>query len=286
MATTEPTGASPTAAAATYEVTAIRYGSLRSTRDELYYRWGSYGEPDGELEMAYYFWLLRSADRTVLVDTGFATEAAARRGRRSLIEPVEALARLGVAPADVATVIVSHFHYDHVGNLGAFPDAELVVGQTELDFWTGPLARRAQFAPHVDQPDIERIAAAVAAGQARTTSGEEEILPGIRAIEVGGHSPGQLLIVVEGDDGGRVVLTSDAVHFYEEMDTDRPFGVVADLGAMYRAYDTVAELAAGEATAIVAGHDPAVIERFAGDGGADEFAVRIRGTESDGRRRQ
>lgn len=286
MAMTEPTATGSPKGAATYEVTAIRYGSLRSTRNDLYYRWGSYGQPDGELEMAYYFWLLRSAERTVLVDTGFDTEAAARRGRTCLIEPVEALARLGVEPADVSTVIVSHFHYDHVGNLDGYPDAELVVGQTELDFWTGPLARRAQFAPHVDRPDIERIATAVDAGRARTTSGEEEVLPGIRTIEVGGHSPGQLLIVVDGEDGGRVVLTSDAVHFYEEMDEDRPFGVVADLGAMYRAYDTVAELAGGEATAIVAGHDPAVMDRFAGEGDAEEFAVQVRGNETEGRRRR
>jgi glyoxylase-like metal-dependent hydrolase (beta-lactamase superfamily II) len=283
---TEPLQADPPAVAAAYEVTAIRYGSLRATREELYYRWSSYGDPDGELEMAYYFWLLRNAERTVLVDTGFGAAAAARRGRTCLIEPVEALARLGVAPAEVSTVIVSHFHYDHVGNLAAYPDAELIVGQTELDFWTGPLARRAQFAPHVDQPDIERIAAAVAAGRARTTAGEEEVLPGIRTIEVGGHSPGQLLIAVAGDGGGQVILTSDAVHFYEEMDSDRPFGVVADLGAMYSAYDTVAELAAGGGTAVVAGHDPAVMERFAGEGEAAEFAVQVRGKETEGRRRR
>lgn len=286
MATTEPLQADSPAAAATYEVTAIRYGSLRSTREDLYYRWSSYGDPGGELEMAYYFWLLRNAERTVLVDTGFGAAAAARRGRTCLIEPVEALGRLGVAPAEVSTVIVSHFHYDHVGNLAAYPDAELIVGQTELDFWTGPLARRGQFAPHVDRPDIERIAAEVAAGRARTTAGEEEVLPGIRTIEVGGHSPGQLLIAVAGEDGGQVVLTSDAVHFYEEMESDRPFGVIADLGAMYSAYDTVAELAAGEGTAIVAGHDPAVMERFAGEGGAAEFAVQVRGTETKGRRRR
>ncbi|OJU85500.1 MAG: hypothetical protein BGO11_00725 [Solirubrobacterales bacterium 70-9] len=276
MARTEPAAAGAAAPTATYEVTALRYGSLRATREALYYRWGSYGEPDGELEMAYYFWLLRNAERTVLVDTGFATAAAERRGRTVLVDPVEALASVGVEPAEVDTVIVSHFHYDHVGNLDAYPDAELVVGQTELDFWTGPLARRAQFAPHVDQPDIERIAEAVAAGRARTTRGEEEVLPGVRSIEVGGHSPGQLLLVIDADDGGRVVLTSDAVHFYEEMDTDRPFGVIADLGAMYSAYDTIATLA-GEGAAIVAGHDPAVMERFAGEGGAEEFAVQVRG---------
>lgn len=282
MATSEraATAATP---AVTYEVTAINYGSLRSTRGELYHRWGSYGEPDGELEMAYYFWLLRSGERTVLVDTGFDPAAGRRRGRTCLVEPLAALERLGVAPESVSTVVVTHCHYDHVGNLGAFPDAELVVGATELEFWTGPLSRRAQFAPHVDRADIDGIAAAAAAGRVRTTAGEAEVLPGIRTIEVGGHSPGQLLVVVE-QEGGRVVLTSDAVHFYEEMELDRPFGVIADLGAMYRAYDKVAELAREEGTAVAAGHDPAVMERFAGEGGGAEFAVQVRGTEPGERR--
>lgn len=283
MATTEQPAAAAANPATTYEVLAIRYGSLRSTREELYYRWSSYGEPDGELEMAYYFWLLRSGERTVLVDTGFDPAAAARRGRTCLIEPLEALAQLGVAPESISTVVVSHLHYDHVGNLGAFPEAELVVGATELEFWTGPLARRAQFAPHVDQGDVDLIAAAAAAGRVRTTAGAEEVLPGIRTIEVGGHSPGQLLVVVE-QEGGRAVLTSDAVHFYEEMELDRPFGVIADLGAMYRAYDVVAELARVEGTAVAAGHDPAVMERFAGEGGGAEFAFQVRGTEPGERR--
>lgn len=275
MATTERPAAAAAGPAVTYEVTAILYGSLRSRRGDLYYRWDSYGDPDGEVEMAYYFWLLRSGERTVLVDTGFHPEAAARRGRTCLTEPLAALAQLGVAPESVSTVLVTHFHYDHVGNLGAFPEAELVVGATELEFWTGPLARRGQFAPHVDRVDIERIETAAAAGRVRTVAGEAEVLPGIRTIEVGGHSPGQLLVVVE-QEGGRAVLTSDAVHFYEEMELDRPFGVIADLGAMYRAYDRVAELERVEGTAVAAGHDPAVMERFAGDGEVAGLAVRVR----------
>ena len=43
--------------------------------------------------------------------------------------------------------------------------------------------------------------------------------------------------------GGTVVLASDALHFYEEVERDRPFAILADLPAMYRAYDTLAQLA-------------------------------------------
>ena len=64
-------------------------------------------------------------------------------------------------------------------------------------------------------------------------------------------------------DGGTAVLASDALHFYEEVERDRPFAILADLPAMYRAYDTLAQLAAQPGTHLVAGHDPEVRARFA-----------------------
>jgi len=64
-------------------------------------------------------------------------------------------------------------------------------------------------------------------------------------------------------NGGTAVLASDALHFYEEVERDRPFAILADLPAMYRAYDTLAQLAAQPGTHLVAGHDPAVRARFA-----------------------
>ena len=86
--------------AATYEVLAVRYGTLACAEGDLFYRYESYGEPDGDASMAYYFWVLRGAGTTILVDTGFDPEAAARRGRTCLVPPLDALAELGIAPGD------------------------------------------------------------------------------------------------------------------------------------------------------------------------------------------
>jgi glyoxylase-like metal-dependent hydrolase (beta-lactamase superfamily II) len=271
-------------ATATWEVTAIRYGSLRARRSELFYRWSSYGDADGEVEMAYWFWLLRRAGRTVLVDTGFDPAVGARKGRTVEVEPVAALARLGVAPEEVDAIVVTHLHYDHVGNLAAYPGAELIVPRTELDFWFGPLAARAQFAQHVEAAELATVRAALDAGRVRTTAGEAEVLPGLRALEVGGHSPGQQLVVVEAERG-KVVIASDAVHFYEELELDRPFGVFADLGAMYRGYDRVRELTREEGAALVVGHDPAVMERFAPSRDGSGIAVRVNANSSEERER-
>ncbi len=181
-----------------YEIDAVRYGTLRSRKAELFYRHGSYGEPDVEIDMAYYFWLLRDGDETIVVDCGFDPDVGARRGRTCLCPPLDALRALGVEPESVSTVVVTHLHYDHIGNLPAFPAATLIVPRTELDFWTGPIASRFQFASHVEQREIDFVAKAVADGRVRLTDGTEEILDGVTAIAVGGHSAGQQVTVVRG----------------------------------------------------------------------------------------
>jgi len=263
------------AAGSTYEVLAVRYATRETTKSECYLRYHSYGEPDAPLRMDYFFWILRNDERTVLVDTGFDPGAGARRGRRCLCPPLEALARLGVAPESVSVVILTHLHYDHTGNVGAFPLAELVVPEREVDFWSGPVAARFQFATTVEPEEISRIVSAWQGGRVRCIRGRELIAPGIDGIVVGGHSPGQLALVVDGADGP-VVLASDALHYYEELELDRPFDVIADLGEVYQAFDTLRELAEKPGAVLVAGHDPAVVERFPSVGGeAEGLAVRV-----------
>jgi glyoxylase-like metal-dependent hydrolase (beta-lactamase superfamily II) len=246
--------------ASAFEVYAVRYGSLRAPKSEFFYRHSSYGEPDAEVEMAYWFWLLRRGDETIVVDCGFAPEAGARRGRTCLQAPPDALRALGVEPESVSTVLVTHLHYDHIGNLGAFPAATLIVARSELEFWRGPMARRFQFATHVEESELALVEAAAAAGRVRLTGGTEEIADGVTTIAVGGHSPGLLITVVR-SEGGDVVLASDAAHFYEELEFERPFSVVHDLEQMYAAYDLLKEFERTGAE-VVPGHDPEVGRRY------------------------
>jgi glyoxylase-like metal-dependent hydrolase (beta-lactamase superfamily II) len=275
MAVAEPHAARRGLANVPYEVIAVRYGTLTARKSQLYHRYEAYSEADAEVEMAYYFWILRAGGETILVDTGFDPLVGARRGRTCLCPPLDALRLVGVEPESVSAVIVTHLHYDHIGNLDAFPHAELVVPRREFEFWTGPAAARFQFASHVEAPEVALLADARRAGRVRLTDGVEEIFEGITARSVGGHSPGQQVTVVSAL-AGDVVLASDAVHFYEEFELDRPFGVIADLEQMYAAYDLLRELVAAEGAVLVPGHDPAVLSRFpALDLQTDGIAVRV-----------
>jgi glyoxylase-like metal-dependent hydrolase (beta-lactamase superfamily II) len=231
------------------EVLAVRYGTLRATKRELFHECDS----DAEQVLDYYFWVLRYEGSTVLVDTGFDPAVAERRARECLLAPVEALARLGLEP--VTRVIVTHFHYDHVGNIRAFPGAELLVPARELEFWTG--AVDPGFAGHVEAAEVEWIARARPA----LFAGGDEVAPGVSAIDLPGHSPGQVGLLVGAPDRP-VLLASDAVHFYEELEQRHPFWVFTDLDAMCASYDVLEEVCARTAAVMVPGHDPLVAERF------------------------
>jgi glyoxylase-like metal-dependent hydrolase (beta-lactamase superfamily II) len=254
---------------ADYEVTAVRYGSRSTTKSDVFLHYDSYAEPDEPIGMDYYFWVARSPARTILVDCGFNEQSGARRGRTMLCPPVTALRRLDVAPDDVDLLIVTHGHYDHIGNLEEFPAAELIMSAREYEFWTGPLAGRPLFATSSEASDINALRRARNSGQLRllptpgadAAPAPQDVADGVRVLEVGGHTPGELVVLVS-DGDGEVVLASDALHYYDELRLDRPFRHVTDLPAMYQAYELLRGLAAEPTRYLVAGHDPEVMSRF------------------------
>ena len=243
-----------------WTLTALRYASRMTTRSDVFLRYGQYGEPDGPQEMTYYLWVLRNDDQTIVVDTGFSAAGGGRRGREFLIEPLEALRRAGVDPQAVDMVINTHLHYDHTGHLDAFGDAPVLVNRTEFEFWAGVYAERAQFGAHIEPTEVQALAARVKSGAVTLLDRETEVAPGVTVAEVGGHSPGQTVLFIRGEQG-LIVLASDAVHFYEEVERDRACGVLVNLELVYRAYDIIrAGVRAGGR--LVPGHDPLVMQRF------------------------
>ncbi len=256
------------------EVFAIRYGTRARTRAQTFYEYDTYREPDGPLELSFYFWVVRHDAGVVVFDTGYSDAAARRHGRTEpfLVEPVAALRALGIDVSDVTHVVVSHAHWDHTGNVDKFPTADVVVQSAELDFWTSRHAEEDVLRAHLEREDIDFLRSLEATGRLRLVSGDLDIVPGVRSVVVGGHTPGQVILIVD-TPRGDVVLASDSLHMYEEMERRRPFHAFTDLPDSFDAYSTLQELQ-DHGAVIVAGHDPLVMERFPLVEGTD-FAVRV-----------
>jgi glyoxylase-like metal-dependent hydrolase (beta-lactamase superfamily II) len=94
----------PDIGAPAWEVLALRYAERDARRAANFVG----GDPhDAPMPMAYYLWVLRGGGRTMVVDTGFGADMAAKRHRRLLRHPAEALAAVGVDAARVDDVIVT-----------------------------------------------------------------------------------------------------------------------------------------------------------------------------------
>lgn len=265
---TAPTERFPGAAAAgkvsrmnpadTYEVYAIRYATLARRASDNFIQ----GDPhEAASNLDYFVWLVRAADRTFVVDTGFNAAAAERRGRRFLAPPRDGLARLGVDAAQVRDVVVTHLHYDHVGGFEQFPAARFHLQDEEMRYATGRSMQHAFFNHAYEVDEVVAMVRQVYAGRVVFHDGDAELAPGLSVHRIGGHTKGLQCVRVH-TRVGWIVLASDAAHLYANMEQRRPFPILYDAGAMFEGWRRLQELA-DHPSLVVPGHDPLVMARYA-----------------------
>lgn len=242
---------------AVYELFALKYATRQANRSEHFIG----GDPhDGPMPMDYFVWLARNAERNVVIDIGFTAESGGKRGRRLERDPIDSLALLGCDPASVEDVILTHMHYDHVGNFHKFPRARFHLQEPEIHYAVGRHMRHRQLARSFEPDDVCGIVRLNFDGRVRYHNGPAEIAPGISVVPTGGHSAGLQFVKVN-TKRGIVVLASDVTHFYENMETYRPFTTAFHIGDMLDAFDTLRAHAA-HPDLIVPGHDPLVMRRY------------------------
>lgn len=187
--------------------------------------------PTGLVNSTFNVTLVNTGDRLVLLDTGLG------------ISLLPTLALLGIDPADVTDVIITHFHPDHVGGVSVdgalnFPNATHYISQIEFDLLTGGAT---------GSPMDNMIAGANAAlapladGQLLTYSDEDEIVPGIQAVATLGHTPGHHTMLIA--SGGSQLMTT--------ADTANHFLIALAHPEYFMGFDAMPELAAESRRALL-----------------------------------
>lgn len=150
--------------------------------------------------------LVRGGDFTAIVESGIGSKWDEKSRDQYAIDErttVEgSLARLGVAPADVDALVLSHLHFDHAGGatrregdalVPTFPNATLYVQEDELAHARLPHERdRASYCRDDWEPYAER-------GRLVSLAGEAEVRPGVTVVPVRGHNAGMQAIRVESE---------------------------------------------------------------------------------------
>jgi glyoxylase-like metal-dependent hydrolase (beta-lactamase superfamily II) len=253
-------GAQP-AAPVTYEVYAIRFAILPAYPVSGLVAGAEKGRT---LDLPAMVWLLKGSNgRRVLVDSGFYRQKFIERWKpRDFRSPADAVAAAGVKPEEITDIVISHAHWDHVDGADLFPNATVWIQRAEYEYYTGAAWQARDTHGGIDEEDMVALLRINTQGRLKFVEGDDqEPIPGIRCYTGGRHTWASQYVGARAA-GGTVVLTSDNVYLYENLEKRAAIAQTLDAASNLKAQDRVRGLAAGPEF-IVPGHDPAVFERFA-----------------------
>lgn len=264
----------------TYGLAALRCGAEVAS--------GSVVDPgslpaSAEVLLPYFCFLVDTGSARVLVDCGPHPDLPARvspETARSLRlggggTLSAGLSALGVSPASIDAVVLTHLHYDHCGGLALLPRAEVYVSRAELAFATDSSAPQREAYVRQDFADL-------APQLLHLLDGEHDLLGdgSIVVLPAPGHTPGhQAVLVTSGRV--RVLFAGDASYRLEALRAARPSGYLWDVGTALETLAHLRQRARDAAAALVLSHDLPV--EFARAGWLAEPRAPERGASTDPR---
>jgi glyoxylase-like metal-dependent hydrolase (beta-lactamase superfamily II) len=204
-------------------------------------------------------WVVRGGGRTIIVDTGPGDETFVKtlvgRTLDRVVQPEDAFLKLGVDPSQVKTVVISHLHWDHSGGLNMFPNAEIIIQRSELQWAIAPLPFQSSLYEW-QRPDGELPRWLGARRRMRIIDGDLEIAPGLKLVHLPGHTPGCMGLCCN-TTGGRHLIACDAVPTFENFEEEVPPGWYVNIEDTYRTAAKIPTIA----DVVLPGHDMRVFEK-------------------------
>jgi N-acyl homoserine lactone hydrolase len=233
----------------------------------------------GTVVAPYCYAVLKGEGHVAVVDTGFDNvefgKVLADSYGVSDWQPADVvLKRIGIDPAEVDTMILTHNHFDHAGGVEFFPNARVYFQAREVSryLWATSQPERLQhwLTSAVDPDLMLWLVNRMKHGKLTLLEGETEVLPGVRLVPAHDtHTAGSQYVTVDGETSGRFVLTGDNCYVYENFNGRGgdgrfvPIGLV--FGSVERCVVTMEEMwqyVGGDTTRIVPFHEQKLWEQF------------------------
>lgn len=211
---------------------------------------------DGPMPIDYFIWIVQNRHRRFLVDLGFSIGSARSRGRSLVHDPVEALRRIGVEPAEVTDIVISHMHVDHAGNIEQFPAATVHVQDSEVGYVTGRCMHEDALRHPYELDDVLNLMSKNWGKQLAFHDGDAALFPGVSLHLMPGHAPGLQATRVR-TPRGDVLLASDGSHYFPNIYNQQPHRITVDAIQTVASYRRMMALVDGPEF-FIPGHDPKV----------------------------
>lgn len=209
-------------------------------------------------------YVIRHGSDYMLWDTGLATSfIGAGSDPDAAMAPVlettiaEQLTEIGLGPADIGMIGISHNHFDHVGQAAGFPGATLLIGAADLEGF-----KSEQPAFGVDPSLVEPWLSG--GGKVKTITGDHDVFGdgSVIALSMPGHTEGELALLVRLANTGPVLLSGDVVHFDEQFANSGVPPFNADRADSLASMERMTAIAASLGATIIVQHDETHIGRL------------------------
>lgn len=251
-------GASFLAAQPNYEIYAIRYATVKDfpVRGLI-----AGADRSRKMDIAMMVWLIKGDGKNILFDSGFYRDKFINQWHPvDYVKPSVAVERAGVKAEDISDVIISHIHWDHADGFDLFPNAKIWIQKEELEYYAAD-AWNGKKRSAADPEDVVGLVKLNTQGRVLLVNGDaQQIFPGITAYIGGKHTYQSQYLTVK-TAAGTVVLASDNVYLYENLEKHVPIAQTLDAESNLRQQDRMKQMAASEKL-IIPGHDPAVMKNF------------------------
>ena len=214
--------------------------------------------PQNTIQNSFTALVLNNGGRLTLIDTGNGDSGAPTTGRW-----MENFRAAGFDPSQVNTIVISHFHGDHINGMrrkdgtAVFPNAEVLVPATEWAFWMDD-ARMNQAPENMRGGFLgaRRVFSPIAK-DVKQYEMDKEIVPGLTSVAAPGHTPGHTAYMLSSGSGKLLILSDTANHpalFVRNPDWSAVFDMDADVARATRR--KMLDLAASERAQVAFYHAP------------------------------